>query len=127
MNRRADAVDGHGDSHEREQGEKRETRHGDAEEHRLDALVRALVVGRGIRGIDGDVIADEDVDRRHVVDLLHLHIEAGRERVALTGVGELRKARDALSSLQSLRPCRKGDACDSRVLRKPVPQRVDVS
>src|SRR2546430_10227472 len=77
--------------------------------------------------VDRDVIVDQSVDGGYVVDLLDLHVEARRERIALAGVGELRQARDALRALEGLVFADVGDARDANVIEKEAPERGDVS
>ena len=70
---------------------------------------------------------DQGVYGHDVVDLLHLHIEARRERIALAGVSELRQAGDALCALEGLVFADVGDTADANVIEEAAPQRSDVS
>src|SRR5207253_10208155 len=107
-------ADAHGN--DAEKAEERKARDGGTEEKRVDAVISDVVVRGGIHRIDRVVVTDQGGDRRHIVDRLDLHVEAGRERIALAGVGQLRQTGDALRALESLRLVDVGQSGDARVV-----------
>jgi hypothetical protein len=122
-----DAVDGHGDGDETKQDDEDQPGHRDAEQHGLDALVRAAVVRARIDGIDREIIAHHGVDRGDVVDVLYLHVQARRKRVAVGCIRDLRQAWNSLRSPQRFGLGGVVHVGDSGIGRQPLPQRIHVA